>query len=197
MSDEYGIDDNFFNEVQDSVKGAIKEKQLLKPEERREVIDIYKEHVKKQMTIENIRERTLFTDKYGTVICLMLTPKKIVKKGKIQNEPEICKNGSYRIWGANLPLKGKYNQITVFGESKKALVGHNQKILTRGAMTIKYKYGTENAMFEKPFVKFMKGIYEELHPDREVNGLDDIDYIDYYDDYTFNIWETLILFGGK
>ena len=86
----------------------------------------------------------------------------------------------------------------MFAQTRKDLIGYNQTALVRGSMEKKYKYGKGNAMYEKAFIKFMKGIYEEIHPEREVNSLDDIDFADYFDDYTFNIWETLILLpGGK
>jgi len=197
MSENYGIDDAFFKEVQDSVKGAILEKQLLKPEEKQEIIDVYKKHVAIQLKLENVRERTLFTDKYGATICLILTPMKIVNKGVHQNAPKVSSNGSFRLWGFNLPLLNKFNKNTMFGDTKSDLVGYNQKILARGSMTKKFKYGTENSMFESAFVKHMKDIYAKIKPDREVKTLEDIDYIDYFDDYTFNIWETLIHWGGN
>lgn len=197
MSENYGIDEAFFKDVQDSVKGAILEKQLLNPEEKQEIIDAYKKHVAIQLKIENPRERTLFVDKYGATVCLILTPMRIVNKGIHQNTPKVSSNGSFRLWGFNLPILGKFNKNTMFGETKSDLVGYNQKILARGSMTKKYKYGTENSMFESAFVKHMKDIYAESKPDREVRTLEDIDYIDYFDDYTFNIWETLIHWGGN
>ncbi len=204
IDDSYGIDANFFKEVQDASKGAILEKQLLKSkDEREELIVAYKLHTREQLKIENLRERTFLIDKYGATVCLIITPKKLVKKGKLLNPLELCKNKSYRLWGFNLVLMGTTNKNTMFGDSKSALVGYNQKILARGSMTKKYKYGAEKAMFENTFVKFMKGIYEGtedkegIKPDREVNSLDDIDFIDYFDDFTFNIWETLIHWGRK
>lgn len=211
--DDYGLDEDFFEEVQKSVKGVILEKQLLKPGEKQEIINNYKKHIAEQMKIENSRARELFIDKYGGTVCLIRTPEKIYKKNKagkfltvvndkgervkiLLNKPERCANKSLRLWGFNLPLFSKTNKNTMFGETMKSLIGYNQKALVRGAMTKKYKY-SKKAMFESAFIKFMKDIYEETKPDRNVETIEDIDYEDYYDDFTFNIWETLHLWGDK
>lgn len=211
MSDEnYGIDKDFVKDVEDTTDAAILKKQLLDPKKRKETFVAYKKHIAKQKKLENIRDRTLFIDDYGATICLIRTPDKIYKRnneGKIltkknkegeivkiiANEPKMTKNKNFRMWGFQLLLIGNQRN-TMFANTKKDLIGYGKTALVRGSMDKEYKYGKGFAMSEKAFITFMSGIYKELHPKREVTSLDDIDYSDYYDDYTFNIWETLILF---
>jgi len=213
MSDEdYGIDEDFVNDVQDATDAAILKKQLLDPKKRKETFVAYKKHITEQKKLENVRDRTLFIDDYGATICLIRTPDKVYKRnnkdqiltkvnkeGKkvkiIANLPKITKNKNFRMWGFQLLLIGNQKN-TMFANTKKDLIGYGQTALVRGSMDKEYKVDKGFAMSEKKFIPFMSEIYKELHPEREVNSLADIDYSDYFDDYTFNIWETLIHFQG-
>ncbi|GAF76215.1 unnamed protein product [marine sediment metagenome] len=198
MGEDYGIDKDFFEKVQKSVKGAIKEKQLLKPNEKKEIIEVYKIHKDEQMELE-VKDRTLFVDKYGVEIFLVKSPSKIVKKirGKISitNKPKITSNKNWRLWGYNIPLFGTGNKITYFSEILKGMLGFDVMALVRGPVTYKYKHteSKEYAKFEKAFVREMRQIYKEDYPEFEVEGLEDIDRDDYFIEHTFNLWEVLVL----
>ena len=210
MSEDYGINKDFFEKVQKSVKGAIKEKQLLKPEEKEEIIEAYKLHEDEQMELDDVKDRTLFVDKYGIEIFLVKSPSKITKttirknkEGKkvrvkvIQNRPQPTSNKNWRLWDYNIPLLGKYNKLTYFSEEIEGMLGFDVMALVRGPITYKYKNTTSKqyAKFEKAFIREMKQVYKEDYPDSdfEVESLEDIDRDDYYIEHTFNLWEVLVV----